>query len=847
MTAPFGDVAARFRANRTAMFGLWLVGALVLFAVLGPIVISSDPNASEFSLPKSDSGGPPGPSLLHPLGTDPLYRDVLARLASGARTSLVIASVATGLALLLGTGLGVAAGWTAGTRARHVDLAVRAVLDVALAFPYLLLIVAIGVSLDRTDAFTVTLVLGLTSWVGIARLVREKTIAVRGADYITLARALGASEFRIIARHLLPAIAGTLLVVGSHAIAQMILAEAVLGYLTVGIAPPEPTWGRMLQEVEHYLSVAPLLVAAPALAILVAALGFTRVGDGLAAALAPRIARPDASIARQSRVPFDAALLACIVLVVVTRSADPLAAPIAAREVPNEPDGGVLRLATQAASVSLDPALAYDEASRAVNELVFARLVRFGPDGKLEGELAESFRSTDGGLRIEIALRPGLVFQDQSPLSAGDVKRSLERTLHPKTPCPGASLYGAIVGVDAFQSGSAQEITGIAVISERKLGFHLREPSSAFLALMTLGFASPVCSSMGAFADPMRPAVPCGAGPFRVATATHDRVSIERFDAAHLRPGLAGVTWELGVPPRSQLHRFQIGELDVISELSGVDTARFSADGRWHAHQAWLSRPASHGIFLNTGMEPFSNRHLRRAVAFAVDPSVVTRIRPNVSPIDRLIPSSVPRAELPQAVRRHDLAAALEEMKLAGYAYDPVRRIGGYPHAIDYFTTPASLDQAVAEVYQSQLARVGLRLRLRLLSHASFLAAVGTRANAAMGWRGWQADYPDASTFFEPTLTSAAIAEQGSQNVSFFAHPEFDRVIASARTELDLGVRNAIFARAEALVGQEAPWVPTYTVRSLVVWQPRVRGLVLDPFSSLRLESTTVAIESTAK
>src|SRR5690606_16116151 len=138
----------------------------------------------------------------------------------------------------------------------------------------------------------IVLVLGATGWAGIARLARARTLGVAGEDYVLAARALGASSLRVVGRHVLPALAPTLLVIGSHAAGQMILAEAVLSYLTVGVEPPHPSWGRMLHEAESYLTVAPWLLAAPGLAILLAVLGFTRVGDGLRDALDVRLARP---------------------------------------------------------------------------------------------------------------------------------------------------------------------------------------------------------------------------------------------------------------------------------------------------------------------------------------------------------------------------------------------------------------------------------------------------------------------------------------------------------------------------------------------------------------------------
>ncbi len=142
---------------------------------------------------------------------------------------------------------------------------------------------------------------------------------------------------------------------------------------------------------------------------------------------------------------------------------------------------------------------------------------------------------------------------------------------------------------------------------------------------------------------------------------------------------------------------------------------------------------------------------------------------------------------------------------------------------------PDTGDQQSAEVWQQQLARVGLRLRLRLVTYASFLAESQRRHTAAMGRAGWGADYPDPGDFFEPTLASAAIQDEGSDNVSFFSSAELDGVLARAHGELDRGRRDALYLRAEEIIRDEAPWIPTHGTRSYELWQPYVHGYAPHP------------------
>ncbi len=839
---PTARVFRRLRQQPPAMLGLGLVVALVLFALFGPWLLEHQPNHSDFSLGRGATGAPPGPSAEHLLGTDPLFRDLLARLAAGARLSLLVAVGATAIAVTIGALVGVVAGYaecrrpvlraSLGGRAIRLPLgwlddALMRLVDVALAFPFLLLVTAVGVAVDRTDASTVLLILGLTGWIGIARIVRSKTMQLGRSDYVASAIALGASAARVIGRHLLPGLAGTLLVIATHLVAQMILAEAVLSYLTVGIGPPEATWGRMLHEAEHYLSIRPSLPAASGFAILLAVLGFTRLGDGLRDALEIR-SQPEPRL-RAHRLPIDVLIVTAAFFLVALAEPSPPADPIGpSASLEAEPHrGGVLRLATSVDTRSLDPALAYDELSTAVGQHIFARLVHWDEQGRLRPELAERMQSSRGGRRHTFWLRPGLRFHDGAPVRAQDVKRSLERTLHPSAPCPGASLYRMIAGYEAFARGEAEQLAGVEVVDERTIRIDLSEPDATFLPVMTLGFAAPVCPSVPSRIDPKRPAAPCGAGAFVLDTWHRgERIALRRFEAYHRPelPYLDGIVWHLNLPSHSQRYRFEAGELDCVRELTSADIALYRAQARWAPYAFWSTKHVTHGVFLNTEIPPFDNRHLRRAVAHALDPSVLPKVRPQVTPTDRMVPESIPGPSRAGPMRRYDPAAALVEMRRAGYPYEPATDGGGYPEIIDYVTVPDQFPQAAAEIFQQQLARVGIRVRLKLVSYASWLSQTAERRAVAMGWDGWHADFPDPSNFFDPILTTSGIRQTGSQNRSFFSSPVLDALIARARLEQDLEERMRLYLRAEQLVRDEAPWIPLYAARAYELTQPRVRG-----------------------
>jgi ABC-type dipeptide/oligopeptide/nickel transport system permease subunit len=272
-------------ANRGAAVGLCVVTFVLLFALFGPLFAQNDPYASDFVKGVSPEMLPMPPGRDFPLGTDRIFRDQFARLAVGARVSLLIGFAATIIATLVGASVGILAGWFEG---RLLDTIVMRIVDVGLAFPFLLIVMAIGAALERTTATTILLTLGLTGWLGIARVVRSKTLQVRNLDFVTAARALGQPTRGILVRHVLPNVAGPILVIATVMVAQMILAESVLSYLGAGIAPPTPTWGHMLFEGQDYLTAAPWIAIAPGTAILVSVLGFNLLGEGLRDALDPR-------------------------------------------------------------------------------------------------------------------------------------------------------------------------------------------------------------------------------------------------------------------------------------------------------------------------------------------------------------------------------------------------------------------------------------------------------------------------------------------------------------------------------------------------------------------------------
>jgi ABC-type dipeptide/oligopeptide/nickel transport system permease subunit len=272
MTAP--HIGRRLAADPWARFGLALVLGLVVVAALAPLLAPADPYRGALA----DSLRPP--SAAHLLGTDVQGRDLLSRTLYGARISLVVGVASQSIALALGAALGLVAGFYG----RWADALVMRAADVTLAFPSLLLLIAIAAAVEPSLP-VIFVVIGIVGWAGMARLVRGQVLVVRALEYVAAARALGASDARILARHVLPNVAAPVVVAATLGVGGAIMAEAALSFVGLGAPPPVPSWGAMVAEGRELLRVAPWVSIVPGCAIGLTVLGLNLLGDALGDAL----------------------------------------------------------------------------------------------------------------------------------------------------------------------------------------------------------------------------------------------------------------------------------------------------------------------------------------------------------------------------------------------------------------------------------------------------------------------------------------------------------------------------------------------------------------------------------
>ena len=267
-------IRRRIARSRWTVAGLAVVVLLALVALGAPWLAPGDPYRGDLS------AGLQPPSSAYLLGTDAQGRDVLSRVLYGARLSLSVGFVSQAVSLAVGLALGLVAGYSG----RWVDATVMRVADVTLAFPSLLLLIAIAAAV-KPSLPVICLVIGLVGWAGMARLVRGQVLVVRALDYVQAARALGASDARLVTRHILPNVLAPVIVATTLGIGGAIMAEAALSFVGLGAQPPTPSWGAMVAEGRDLLRVAPWVSLFPGLAIGVAVLGLNLLGDGLRDAL----------------------------------------------------------------------------------------------------------------------------------------------------------------------------------------------------------------------------------------------------------------------------------------------------------------------------------------------------------------------------------------------------------------------------------------------------------------------------------------------------------------------------------------------------------------------------------
>lgn len=274
----YKDALKRLKRNKLAMLGLAIVIALILIALFAPLLAPYDPIARI----KTDSSLAPG--SVHLFGTDLLGRDILSRVIYGSRISIEVGIIAVGISVIIGLFLGALSGYFGNIP----DTVIMRIADIFFAFPYILGAIAIMTVLGP-GVINIFIAIGLLGWASFARIFRSSILTIKNKEYIEAARALGASNYRIITKHIFPNAFAPIIVYATMNVGTAIIVEAALSFLGLGVQPPTAAWGKMLAESLDYIDIAPWMMVFPGLAIVITVLGFVLLGDGLRDAFDPKL------------------------------------------------------------------------------------------------------------------------------------------------------------------------------------------------------------------------------------------------------------------------------------------------------------------------------------------------------------------------------------------------------------------------------------------------------------------------------------------------------------------------------------------------------------------------------
>jgi peptide/nickel transport system permease protein len=274
----YKDALKRLKRNKLAMLGLAIVIALILIAIFAPLLAPYDP----ISRIKEDSSL--APSGVHLFGTDLLGRDIFSRVIYGSRISIEVGIIAVGISVIIGLFFGALSGYFGNIP----DTVIMRIADIFFAFPYILGAIAIMTVLGP-GVINIFIAIGILGWASFARIFRSSILTIKNKEYIEAARALGASNYRIITKHIFPNAFTPIIVYATMNIGTAIIVEAALSFLGLGVQPPTAAWGKMLAESLDYIDTAPWMMVFPGLAILITVLGFVLLGDGLRDAFDPKL------------------------------------------------------------------------------------------------------------------------------------------------------------------------------------------------------------------------------------------------------------------------------------------------------------------------------------------------------------------------------------------------------------------------------------------------------------------------------------------------------------------------------------------------------------------------------
>ena len=486
--------------------------------------------------------------------------------------------------------------------------------------------------------------------------------------------------------------------------------------------------------------------------------------------------------------------------------------------------GGTLTVAMKDQIRTLDPAIAYDEASFYGLQPLFATLVGYEPHGTgLVPDLAERWQIDPDGLTYRFQLRDGLAYADGSPIVAGDVKYAMERVLT-MADSPFGPMLVDVAGAQDVLGGKATDCAGITAPSPRELVIKLTRPSPAFIYLMTMKFTTPQrAAHVTAAGDALR-RTPLASGPFLLERWDEGTQIVLRRNPKYwdpTRPYLDELVMFENIPRDTQFLMFERGELDSAERLASPDYVWITQQPAWQPYIRTGTLLQVFGSRMNVTVKPFDDRRVRQALNYALDKQHTRKLLNNAAVISHgILPPGLPGRDEALQPYPHDVAKAKALLAEAGYP-------DGFE--IDYMTQNDEQGEKLAASLQGDLAEVGVRVRIQLVSFATLATLMGKKSGPAFTLTSWIGDYPDATNFLDARFHSRNIADENALNDARYSNPELDALLDAARSELDPVKRQEMYRRAERILYDDAPWIYDYHPVSTEVTQPYVRGFELHP------------------
>jgi ABC-type transport system substrate-binding protein len=468
--------------------------------------------------------------------------------------------------------------------------------------------------------------------------------------------------------------------------------------------------------------------------------------------------------------------------------------------------GGELHLALKDSVGTLDPAIAYDEPTWFLVHPIHDTLVDYDAGTKLVPRLAERWVVATDGLSYRFWLRAGVRYSDGRAIVAADFVTAIERA--------------RTMATSPFKSFLA-DVGTIVAHGDRELEIKLVRRNAAFLNVLAMPFAAPVTADHVARTNNDLRRAPLASGPYELVSWDEgQRVTLRKnphyFDPTRQRIDRM-VVYEM-LPRETQFLMFERGELDGVERLSltAPDYTWISNEPAWAPYVHRRENLSAFGSRFDVGMKPFDDRRVRQALNYAFDRrSTVKLLNGAAEPAHGLLP--------PGTFGRDDT--------LAPYPYDPARARAlladaGYPDgfAVEYMTIADEEAEKLAQSLQSDLAKVGVRVTIALVSFATYSTAVGKPGTVPFSYQGVFGDFPDPTSFFDPKFHSRAITAESSSNDTAYRNPEVDGLLDAARAEVDTAKRAAMYRRVERLLHEDAPWIFDYHRMTVEVTQPYVRG-----------------------